>query len=83
MISLMDLLLILPAFLVTCWMYSKDPDILYLPFVVILGVLSIVMALRAIHLRPDNNQEKSETEIDELSRVKSYHPEGTAPQSHD
>ena len=69
-ISLLDLLLIIPAFLVTCWMYLADPNIVYLPFMVLFGALSVVMTLRAIRLRPDFNQKKSQTEIDELNHLK-------------
>ena len=60
-ISLIDLLLIIPAFLVTCRMYFADPNIHFLPFMVLFGALSVVMTLRAIRLRPDFYQKRAIT----------------------
>ena len=68
-ISLLDLLLILPAFVTFCWVYVTERNSEYLPFVLVLGVLSIILTLRAIRLRPGFNQGKSQPEIEELNHI--------------
>jgi hypothetical protein len=69
-ISLLDLFLILPAFLTFCWMYLAERNSQYLPFVVMLGALSVVLTLRAIQLRPDFKKRKSQAEVDEMNRIR-------------
>lgn len=67
--SLIGLFLILPGFLAFCWSYFADKNSGSLPFVLIFGTLSLVMILLAIRLRPDFNQGKSQTQIEQQNRI--------------
>ena len=68
--SLIGLFLNLPAFLAFCWSYFVESNSTALPFVLIFGALSVIMVLLAIRLKPDFNQGKSQTEVEERSRIK-------------
>ncbi len=68
--SLIGLLLSLPAFLAFCWSYFAERNSEALPFVLIFGTLGVVMTLLAIRLRPDFNKRKSQTEVEELNRIR-------------
>ena len=68
-LSLIDFFLIIPAFLVFCWLYFSERNNDYLPMVAVLAVFSVVVTLRAIRLRPDFKKSKSQTETDELNRL--------------
>jgi hypothetical protein len=78
-ISLLDLFLILPAFTTFCWMYFTERNSEYLPFVLILGVLSVILTLRAIRLRPDFHKGKSQTEMEELNRIQNQEKKKKLP----
>ena len=67
--SLLGLFLILPGFLAFCWSYFADRNSGSLPLMLIFGVLSLIMILLAIRLRPDLHKGKHQTEAKEQMRV--------------
>jgi hypothetical protein len=67
--SWIGLFLVLPGFLAFCWSYFVDGNSGSLPHMLIFGVLSLIMILLTIRLRPDLHQGKSQTEVEEQKRV--------------
>jgi hypothetical protein len=76
--SLIGLFLNLPAFLAFCWSYFAEGNNESFPFMLTFGVLSAIMVLLAIRLKPDFNPGKSQTEVEERNRIqnrkKKEHP---------
>ena len=65
---LIDVVLIIPAFIFSLIVYFIEVNEVYLIPIGILGVSSILVSLRAIRLKPEPKLEKSQVEIEELRR---------------
>jgi hypothetical protein len=64
-LSLIDVLLIVPAFLAFCWLYFSERTTAHLGLVIIFGAFTVLVTLRAIRLRPYFNGRKSQVEMEE------------------
>ena len=69
-LCLLDVFLIVPAFLAFCWLYSSERTTRHLLLVVMFGMFAMLVILRAIRLRPDFNRRRSQAEIDEMRHIK-------------
>ena len=65
--SLIGLVLTLPAFVAFGWSYFAEGNSESLPFMLIFGALSLIMALLAIQYRPDSR--KDQIQIEAINRT--------------
>jgi hypothetical protein len=77
--SLIGLFLMLPGFLAFGWSYFADGNRESLPLMLIFGVLSLIMILLTIRLRPDFHKGKGQIEVEEQKQVQSQEKKKKLP----
>jgi hypothetical protein len=77
--SLIGLFLNLPAFVAFCWSYFADRNRASLPWMLVFGALSVILALLVIRLKPDFDQGKSQPEAEEKNRMRNQQKKKKLP----